>query len=165
MQNLRSQIMRRMRKYMRIYWRKAANIILNANLQQKRPNSLWGWKVKRSSTRLEQTKENTFPSKHITKFRILLPQVTVEAEMANVLKWDWTSRWNINNAMVRKGAVGLLVLHIVGDLFKSTLQNTNEGVTWSFNCLYLLAQGKKKKKRERLKTKEYVMPIFIPQRS
>lgn len=35
--------------------------------------------------RLKQTKENTFPSKHITKFRTLLPHVTVEAKMTNVL--------------------------------------------------------------------------------
>lgn len=70
------------------------------------------------STRLKQAKEDTFPSKHITKFRILLPQVTVEAKMTNVLKWDWTSRWNITNAVVRKGAVGLLVLHIAGDLMR-----------------------------------------------
>lgn len=89
--------------------------------------------------------------------------------MTNVLKWDWTSRWNINNATVGKGAVGLLVLHIVGDhLFESTFQNTNEVVTRSFSCFYLqknsLLKGKKNK-NERLKTKECVMPLFIPQRS
>lgn len=102
--------------------------------------------MKRSSTRLKQTKENTFPSKHITKFRILLPQVTVEAKMTNVLKWDWTSRWNINNVIVRKGAVEPLILHMVGDLFKSTFQNTNEDVTLSFSCFYLQKIACPKKK-------------------
>lgn len=38
----------------------------------------------------------------------------------------------------RKGAVGPLVLDIVGDLlFESTFQNTNEDVIRSFSCLYL----------------------------
>lgn len=47
--------------------------------------------------------------------------------MTNVLKWDWTSRWNINNVRVRKDAVQPLVLHIVGDLlFEIIFQNTNE---------------------------------------
>lgn len=104
--------------------------------------------MKGSSIRLKETKENTFPSKHITKFRILLPQVTVEAKMTNVLRWDWTSRWNINNAIGRKGAVGLLVLNIVGDLlFESTFQNTNEVVTQSFSCLYLQKKSLAKKKK------------------
>lgn len=58
--------------------------------------------------------------------------------MTNVLKWDWTSRWNINNVRVRKDAVQPLVLHIVGDLlFEIIFQNTNEDVTWSFSYLYV----------------------------
>lgn len=103
--------------------------------------------MKRSSTRLKQTKENTFPSKHVTKFRILLPQVTVEAKMTNVLKWDWTSRRNINNVTVRKDAVEPLVLHIIDDLLsESTFQNTNKDVTWSFSCLYVQKIGCPRKK-------------------
>lgn len=74
-------------------------VILPAYLQHKqpkRPNRLESWEVKRSSSRLKQTKENTFPSKHIIQFRNLLPQVIVKADMINVLKRDWTSRWKIN---------------------------------------------------------------------
>lgn len=67
----------------------------------------------------------------------------------------------------RKGAVGSLVLHIVGDLlFESTFQNINEDVTWSFSCLWLqkIACPRKKKIIERLKPREYVIPLFILQR-
>lgn len=58
--------------------------------------------------------------------------------MTNVLKWDWTSRWNINNALVRKGAVGLLVLHIVEDLMRLLL-----GLSVAFSCKKSLAQEEK----------------------
>lgn len=68
----------------------------------------------------------------------------------------------------RKGAVGPLVLHIVGDLlFESTFQNINEDVTRSFSCLSLqkiACLRKKYKIIERLKSREYVMPLFILQR-
>lgn len=57
--------------------------------------------------------------------------------MTNVLKWDWTSRWNITNAVVRKGAVGLLVLHIVGDLMRLYL-----ALSVAVICKILLAPKK-----------------------
>lgn len=59
-------------------------------------------------------------------------------------------------------------LHMVGDLlFESTFQNINKDVTWSFSCLYLQKIACPRKKYniiERLKSKEYVMPLFILQR-
>lgn len=74
-------------------------VILTAYLQhkqQKRPNRLESWEVKRSSSRLKQTEENTFPSKRIIQFRNLLPQVIVKAKTINVLKWHWPSSWKIH---------------------------------------------------------------------
>lgn len=70
-------------------------------------------------------------------------------------------------AVQRKGAVRPLLLHIVGDLlFERIYRNINEDEIQVFQCFYMqIIACPRKKYRiiERLKSKEYVIPLFIPQ--